>query len=174
MERLARRTEQCDRDLASAAVRARRSVVWFERHPHVAVLGLLGVVTILALAVSSAIVALFIPAAPVPGELDAPVVVPSPAQRPPQERVDAVHGALHALGKLCNQPEVNRGRRLLTRRFETVRKFAAQYPSGGFAIDGESGTTLGLLIVVRHELETCDPMLVRKIDAMVPPQFRAN
>lgn len=155
-------------------MRVRRAVLWLARHPHVSVLGLLGVVAVLTLATVSAVGPLFTGAAPVHGERDTSAIVPVPTQRPPRHRVDAVHEALHAVGKLCKPAEVNRGRRPLTRAIETIRGFAAQYPRGGFFIDGEPGTTLGLVIVVRHQLETCDPTLARTIDELVPVQFRAK
>lgn len=155
-------------------MRAGRVVRWLARHPHVTVLGLLGVTAILTLAAASALGPLFTGAPPVHGERDAPAVVPKPTQHPPRHQVDLVHEALHAIGRLCKQAEVNRENRALTRPIETIRGFAAQYPSGGFVIDGEPGTTLGLLIVVRHELETCDPTLARSIDKLIPVQFRAR
>lgn len=123
--------EQSHRDLASASVRVRRAVLWLARHPHVSVLGLLGVVAVLTLATVSAVGPLFTGAAPVHGERDTSAIVPVPTQRPPRHRVDAVHEALHAVGKLCKPAEVNRGRRPLTRAIETIRGFAAQYPRGG-------------------------------------------
>lgn len=99
-------------------------------------------------------------------------VLPTPTQFPPRERVEAAHGALHAMGRACKQPIGTRDRAAVVRPVEVMEQFARDYPNGGFTIDDEPGTTLSLLVVLRYELQGCDPTLVPKVEKLLPERFR--
>ena len=149
-------------------------VPWLARHPMSAVfitLALLG-------GTAWGIAAVFAPG-PTPPERPMTVesgvaesVLPKPTQFPPRERVDRAHRALHAMARACKQPVATRDPDAVRRPVAMMEKFARDYPRGGFTIDDESGSTLTLLIVVRNELEACDPALIPRIDALIPPQHR--
>lgn len=100
----------------------------------------------------------------------APSVLPKPTQFPPRQRVDKVHRALHAMGRACTRsaaaPDAVRPAVVV------MEKFARDYPNGGFTIDDEPGSTLALLIVLRSELEECDPALVPSVEALIPEEYR--
>jgi hypothetical protein len=53
-----------------------------------------------------------------------------------------------------------------------MERFARDYPGGGFTIDDEPGTTLSLLVVLRYELQGCDPSLVPGVEELLPESFR--
>lgn len=98
--------------------------------------------------------------------------LPLPSQSPPQPRVEAAHRALHVVGRACRQPTIDRGGDAVRAPVEQIRRFAGDYPNGGFTIDDEPGTTLSLLIVLRYELQSCEPALVPGVDALLPVEFR--
>lgn len=102
----------------------------------------------------------------------APSVPPEPSQDAPQARVDQAHRALHALGRACRKPIAVRDPDAVSRPTGVIVAFARDHPGSGFRIDGEPGSTLTLLIVVRNVLESCDPMLVPKVDAFIPRAYR--
>ncbi|NYI77062.1 hypothetical protein BJ988_001710 [Nocardioides panzhihuensis] len=52
--------------------------------------------------------------------------------------------------------------------------FARDYPGGGFTIDDEPGSTLTLLLVVRNELEACDPTQIPQLDEFIPQAYRVR
>lgn len=99
-------------------------------------------------------------------------MLPTPTQFPPRERVEAAHGALHAMGRACKQPLALRDRTAVARPVEVMEQFARDYPNGGFTIDDELGTTLTLLVVLRYELQDCDPTLVPGVEELLPERFR--
>lgn len=102
----------------------------------------------------------------------APSTLPRPKVflQPPQVR--GVHRALHEIGRACadtGTPDPG----TVAGPLREIETFASQYPDAGFWMDHESGTTLGLLIVVRNLLEACDPGRLPEIDALVPPMYRS-
>lgn len=152
-----------------------RLVVWLLRRPMLAVLALLGLVALAAVALTTALAR---PAHQLRSDdttsLVAPHPLPSPTQQPPPERVRRAHRALHALGRACTSPVVSRVSGSSRQPLDVIEAFAADYPSGGFTMDDESGTTLALLIVVANELRSCDPSLVPEVTAMIPAPYRGG
>lgn len=102
----------------------------------------------------------------------APSVLPKPTQFPPQERVDQAHRALHAMGRACKQSAAARDPDAVRRPVATMEEFARDFPRGGFTIDDESGSTLALLIVLRSELQDCEPPLVPSVEGLIPEEYR--
>ena len=102
----------------------------------------------------------------------APSVLPEPTQFPPRARVDQVHRALHAMGRACKQPVTAREPDAVRRPVAVMEEFARVYPSGGFRIDDEPGSTLTLLIVLRSELQACEPSLLPSVEALIPEEYR--
>lgn len=99
-------------------------------------------------------------------------MLPKPTQVPPRSRVEAIHRALHAMGHACRQPLATRDRASVRRPVEVMEQFARDYPNGGFTIDGQPGTALALLVVLRYELLSCDPSLMDGVDDLLPDRFR--
>jgi len=99
-------------------------------------------------------------------------VLPKPTQFPPRERVDQAHQALHAMARACKQPVAKRDADAVRRPVATMEKFARDFPRGGFSIDDESGSTLALLIVLRSELQECEPSLLPSVEALIPEEYR--
>jgi hypothetical protein len=158
-----------DRDMAGAVLIGGRVVVWLVRHPMASVFVFLAVV---ATFTASALSLFLGPSSDVPrASTDAlvePDTLPTPTQHPPRDRVDAVHKALHALGRACESPLAQRRPDAVRRPVALIEAFAVAYPSGGFQVDGEPGTTLALLIVVRYELQSCDPSLIPEVEGLIP------
>lgn len=102
----------------------------------------------------------------------APSVLPEPTQFPPEDRVVQAHRALHAMGRACKQPRATRGPVAVRRPLAVMQEFARDYPRGGFRIDGEAGSTLALLIVLRFDLQECEPSLLPSVEALIPTQYR--
>ena len=102
----------------------------------------------------------------------APSVLPEPTQSPPQARVDQAHRALHAMARACKQPVPTRDPDAVRQAVATMVKFARDFPRGGFTIDDESGSTLALLIVLRSELQDCEPSLVPSVEGLIPEEYR--
>ena len=152
-----------------------RPVAWLVRHPVATVLLALGVVA----AVSAALVSLAtgpsdgVPAGTPSAEVS-PYTLPRPTQHPPQARVDSAHAALHALGRACRTPRAQRDPQTVRRPLDQVEAFADDFPSGGFRIDDEPGTTLALLFVVWDELKTCDPSVAPEIERRLPADYRSD
>lgn len=99
-------------------------------------------------------------------------VLPKPTQFPPGARVDQAHRALHAMGRACKQPGGTRELDAVRRPVAVMEEFARDYPSGGFRIDDEPGSTLALLVVLRIELQECEPSLLPGIEALIPEAYR--
>lgn len=102
----------------------------------------------------------------------APSPLPEPAQSAPAGRVDEVHRALHAMGRACRTASADRGVDEVRRPVAAMLRFARDYPDAGFRVDDESGSTLSLLVVLRNEVQTCDPTLVLAVDELLPAEFR--
>ncbi|NGZ99548.1 hypothetical protein G5V59_01750 [Nocardioides sp. W3-2-3] len=150
-------------------------MVWLARHPTAAVFVLLGVIA----AFSASLVWLLSgSSSDAPGvrsdAQDAPYTLPTPTQHPPKNRVDAAHKALHALGRACKTPVARRDPEAVRRPLDLMEAFATDFPSGGFRIDDEPGTTLALLTVVWNELKTCDPSLVPEVEELIPAEYRGE
>ena len=62
----------------------------------------------------------------------------------------------------------------LRRPLNRIERFAVDYPSGGFRIDDEPGTTLTLLVVVWNELKSCEPSLVAEVEILIPAEYRGS
>ncbi|GAA4127403.1 hypothetical protein GCM10022215_37840 [Nocardioides fonticola] len=152
-----------------------RVVVWLIRHPLSAVLLALALFAVLGFGLSNA----FSGHAPAPAPTS-PVVIagtakstlPTPTQFPPKDRVEEAHRALHAMGRGCKVPISTRDPDSVRGPVERMERFARDFPNGGFTIDGEPGTTLSLLVVLRYELQSCDPSLVPGVEALLPERFR--
>ena len=104
----------------------------------------------------------------------APYALPTPEVILDESESQPAHRALHALGRACQPKVAERTRNSVLRPLRVIERFASRYPAGGFTIDDESGTTLSLLIVVRNELETCDPGLVPRVDELIPGRYRTQ
>lgn len=102
----------------------------------------------------------------------APSVLPTPTQFPPLARVDQAHRALHAMGRACKQPAAAREPDAVRRPVATMEQFAQDFPRGGFTIDDEPGSTLALLIVLRSELQECEPSILPSVEALIPEEYR--
>ena len=102
----------------------------------------------------------------------APSLLPKPTQFPPRSRVDQTHRALHAMGRACKQPVTTREPDAVRRPVGVMEEFARDYPNGGFRIDDEPGSTLALLIVLRSELQDCEPSLLPSVEALIPEEYR--
>lgn len=158
----------------AAAVRGSDVVPWLARRPMVAVLIALVLSTAIAWGVAAALKGEPAPAgrvAAVQGGT-AESTLPKPTQFPPRVRVEAAHHALHAMGRACKQPIATRDPASVARPVEVMEQFAQDYPNGGFTIDDEPGTTMSLLVVLRYELQNCDPSLVPGVDELLPERFR--
>ncbi len=153
-----------------------RLVVWLARHPMVAVC-----VSLVLVALFSASIAMLVRTPPPPtfsstaNETQvAPDTLPTPTQRPPEDRVDAAHEALHELQRGCEIPMRERPVKAIRDPLEEIESFAKDFPSGGFAIDGAPGTTLALLIVVWNEVQACDPSYVPGLQELIPAEYRGG
>ena len=93
----------------------------------------------------------------------------------PVPEIEAVHGALHGLGTACAEAPTPAGdaHARIDRHVAVLLEFARRYPQARFPIDDESGTSLSLLLVVRQELEDCDPVHLPEVERLLPPRFRA-
>ena len=101
-------------------------------------------------------------------------VLPEPTQSPPRVRVDQAHRALHALGRACKHPRAERELDAVRRPLASMEQFAHDFPSAGFTIDDEPGTTLALLIVLRSELQECEPSLLPGVEVLIPEEYRGS
>jgi len=140
----------------------------------VAVVVLLAMTTVLALAVTDVVRG---DRAGAPGVRSsifgvAPSPLPEPKRSAPAGRVDEVHRALHALGRACRPSSADRSVDGVRRPVAVMLRFARGYPNAGFRVDDESGSTFSLLVVLRNELETCDPTLVPAVEDLLPAEFR--
>lgn len=149
-------------------------VPWLARHPMVAVLIALALTVAVAMGLAAALTPAPAPARPVAGVQGgtAESMLPKPTQFPPRARVEASHRALHAMGRACKQPLETRDPALVRRALEAMEQFAREYPNGGFTMDDEPGTTLSLLVVLRYELQGCEPTLVPEVEELLPERFR--
>ena len=114
--------------------------------------------------------------APTPerGPAIAAETLPEPTQRPPRDRVAAVHVALHSLRRACETPIGRRDAHAVRQPLKTIESFASDYPSAGFEIDDEPGTTLALLIVVVNEIRACDPARAAELEDLIPAEYRTQ
>lgn len=162
------------RDLAAAAVRA-RIILWLLRHPMTAVFVALAIFA----GTGFGLAGMFAggrtdPAAtrPVVVGGTAESTLPVPTQFPPKARVEEAHRALHAMGRACEKPSSTRDPAAVRQPVEVMERFARDFPNGGFTIDDEPGSTLSLLVVLRYELQNCDPTLVPSVEELLPTRFR--
>ncbi|GAA1130066.1 hypothetical protein [Nocardioides aquiterrae] len=153
-----------------------RAALFLLRHPMVAVTVVLALFAAAAFGASMAFSRNSPPAAPPPGGSDAlvaPYTLPPPTESLSSTEVEPAHRALHALGRACKRTPARRDRGRVLQPLRVIENFASKHPHAGFTIDDESGTTLALLIVVRSELEACDPALLPRIDALIPSKYRS-
>jgi hypothetical protein len=104
----------------------------------------------------------------------APYMLPTPTQHATSGRVLTAHRALHALGRACRTPILDRAPASMSAPLAVLEDFAKEYPEGGFSVDDEPGSTLALMIVVANELKTCDPSRVREIQDLIPTRYRGD
>lgn len=102
--------------------------------------------------------------APRSGPPDTRASIPAPVEA-------EIHASLHELPRLCNSRKA--GGPALERSTAALIRYYRRYPSGRFAlrIDGESGSMLSVLLVVRQRLAGCSPRLARTIDRVLPPDI---
>ena len=152
-----------------------RIALFLVRHPTIAVIVALALLAVVAVGVSRALSRESAPADPAPRDTDAlvaPYTLPPPKESLDDRQAEPAHKALHALGRACKRPSTRRDPETVLRPLRVIENFASQHPDAGFAIDDESGSTLTLLIVVRNELEACDPTVIPRIDALIPSKYR--
>lgn len=114
-------------------------------------------------------------------EPNSPVVIiespmttaPSMEETAPAAKVQQIHRALHALGKICKSPDATNQTALARPSVEAIVDFARRYPNARFAIDDETGTTVALLLVAREALRTCAPALIPQISQTLPSQYQS-
>lgn len=154
----------------------RHLVIWPARHPMAAVVVLLGVIAVFTAAGARLLTRPESPSIPAPTSeaAVAPDTLPTPTQQPPQRRVSNAHQALHELGRACETPTLQRTPKHIRKPLDIIEQFATDYPDGGFTIDGEQGSTLALIVVVREELKSCDPSYVPDIEKLIPVQYRGD
>lgn len=131
--------------------------LWLARHPVAAVIVLLGLLVVVTAATSTMVGGSTSALTPERGPGIASEASPEPTQRPPWDRVAAVHVAVHSLARACEVPIGRRVAHAVRQPLATVESFASDYPSAGFKIDDETGTTLAPLIVVWNEIKSCAP-----------------
>lgn len=154
----------------------RRLVIWLARHPMAAVIVFLGVIAVFTVAGVALLTRSGSPSIPARTSeaAVAPYTLPTPTQHPPQRRVDDAHKALHALGRACETPMLNRNPKHVRKPLDVIEQFATDYPGGGFAMDDESGSTLALLVVVWDELKGCDLAYVPEVEKLIPARYRGD
>ena len=149
-----------------------RTIPWLIRHPMAMVFLLLALFGGAVWGLAQALAPRSTPPER-PGTVEsgvAPSRLPEPTEFPPRQRVDEAHQALHAVGRACKKPTAAGD--AVRRAVAVMEKFARDYPNGGFTIDDEAGTTLALLIVLRSELEECDPTMLPSIEELIPEEYR--
>lgn len=152
-----------------------RLAIWLARHPMVAVIALLVVLGVFTATGAQLLVSPQAPpAASTRGPGLAPFTLPTPTQHPPQRRVDAAHKALHALGRACETPMLSRKPEQIRAPLDIIEEFAVDYPSGGFSMDDEPGSTLALMVVVWNALKSCDPAYVPEVERLLPAKYRGG
>lgn len=83
-----------------------------------------------------------------------------------------MHQTFHRFPRYCGKRTVRRRVvRAITSDF--IRWYGA-YPATRYALrlDGESGTMLSAILVLRYELSRCSPAQAARIDAVLPPKVR--
>ncbi len=151
-----------------------RLLVWLSRHPMSAVFLALALLAGTTWGIANA----FTPRTVRSGQAAlvetgvAHSVLPAPTQSPPRGRVDEAHRALHAVARACKQPLTTRKPDAIRRPVSIMEDFARDYPRGGFTMDGEPGSALALLIVLRSELQGCEPSLLSGVEAAIPQEYR--
>ena len=152
-----------------------RLVIWLVKHPISSVVIALAMFTVVGFELTSSVTG----GQPAAVPTDAVVVggtaestLPSPTQFPPRSRVEEAHRALHAMGRACKVPISKRAPESVRGPVEIMKRFGRDFPDGGFTIDDEPGTTLSLLVVLRYELQNCDPSLVASVEDLLPQRFR--
>lgn len=92
----------------------------------------------------------------------------SPPAALPARQAAKIHSSLHKLARLCRQRN-RQGTEAEGLRHEVVRfiTFSRRFPTARFQIHDESGTMLSALLVVREELSSCDPALVREVEPAI-------
>ncbi|MFJ5304210.1 hypothetical protein [Streptomyces sp. NPDC088350] len=96
----------------------------------------------------------------------------APAVTPPVAQVRPVHKALHDIDSVCRTKGQRSEQMSLARDVDTVITFSRRYPDARFPIDGETGTTLSLLLVTRQGLRDCAPGLAARVNQALPLDFR--
>lgn len=153
-----------------------RLVVWLLHRPMIAVLLGLMAVTVSSVVLAGAV----LPHGANPesttrgADQVAPSTLPRPTQRPPQRRVRMAHLSLHVLGRACDAQAARRLTADVEDSLDEIVSFARDFPSGGFDVDGESASTLALLVVVRNQLLSCEPSYAPEIERLLPVDYRGG
>lgn len=87
----------------------------------------------------------------------------APSQLPPSGAVGRIKIALSMLDRVCSRqvlPPMTDRLRALRAPLHAVSRFVRHYPNARFRIQGESGTTQALMVVVESLLKDCAPTLV--------------
>ena len=138
----------------------------------VALLAIAGSLALLVLAtVLAALVGRNSPDQPATNPSPQNVTIPRPEQTAPADAVTPVHRALHELSRVCT-PGGGTNQSFAARRPVTaILDFARRYPDVSFPLHDETGTTLSLLFVARHEVRSCAPALTERIDRLIPHDY---
>lgn len=102
----------------------------------------------------------------------APPAADAPPERLPTTAKRCVHRTFHRLDRSCARDGTDVPRLdAITRRFSDLYR---RYPADrfGMAIDGERGTMLSALLVLRRALASCSPPHAARLDALLPERIR--
>ncbi len=94
------------------------------------------------------------------------------ARQPTKAEVEVLHRELHFLDRACRDDLTRGERQRVGRDVGGFLAFAERYPNGEFRIDGETGRTVSLLLVVREAFERCAPAAATRIDRALPEELR--
>jgi hypothetical protein len=152
-------------------VTPRRLALWLLQHPLTFVAVLLTTLAILAVSTVRLVDRQPGLQPSYDGTGGAAYVLPSPTQRPPPNRVAAAHRALHDLHRACATPLLDRDPEQVLSPLDLIIRFAVDFPRGGFRMDDETGSTLGLLIIVWDAVKNCDPVLAPMVEELIPAEY---
>lgn len=97
---------------------------------------------------------------------------PQPTSKALPQEVNRLHQALHSIAHECQKQEPARSFPRIDRDVDIILSFARRYPEGRFAIDGETGSALSLLLATHDDLRTCAPKAAGRLNRALPVEFR--
>lgn len=108
-----------------------------------------------------------------PGTAQPPenVTIPRPEETASAAAVKLIHRALHTLGRVCRPVAGTDHAAQALQPVTVILAFSRQYPNVSFPLHDETGTTLSLLFVARHEVQSCAPALVAGVERLIPPEY---